>query len=95
MVLAGLIVAQVVIGGGGQQSTERKWMSFVDGENFTIRAQGLDTKITKGQTKVESLTGRGMFRLSEGPFWSEDRFMWIPGVAPRSRILQAPGGECP
>jgi hypothetical protein len=63
----------------------RRWVLFVDGENLTLRAQQLarDTGV----------------RLSEGPFYSRDTFVWIacwPGVrgmeAARSTIpLQAAG----
>ena len=42
----------------------RRWMSFVDGENFTIRAQKL----------AESRA----IPLVEGEFYQRDVFVWIP-----------------
>jgi hypothetical protein len=43
----------------------RRWMVFVDGENLTVRAQ-----------QVAKDAG---VRLSEGPFYSRDVFVWTPG----------------
>ncbi len=43
----------------------RRWMMFVDGENFTIRGQEFASK--------NSLT------LKEGPAFIRDIFLWIPG----------------
>ena len=46
----------------------RRWMLFVDGENFTIRAQKLarERKVT----------------LKEGPEYCPDVFVWIPNTKP-------------
>jgi hypothetical protein len=44
---------------------EQSWMSFVDGENFTIRAQNLAKKANVS--------------LIEGPYFKQDCFVWIPG----------------
>lgn len=42
----------------------RRWMQFVDGENFTIRA--------------ENLAKKKNIRLEEGNFYLRDVFVWIP-----------------
>jgi len=44
--------------------TALRWMLFVDGENFTIRAQAV-------------AKARG-YALKEGPYWRPDIFVWIP-----------------
>jgi len=46
----------------------RTWMMFVDGENFTIRAQEL--------VKV------GGFKLTEGRWYRRDTFVWMPDLPP-------------
>ena len=45
----------------------RRWMLFVDGENFTIRAQ-----------KVAEANG---IKLLEGEHHLRDVFVWLPGLA--------------
>lgn len=45
----------------------RRWMLFVDGENFTIRAQ-----------KVAETDG---LKLIEGSHYMRDVFVWLPGLA--------------
>lgn len=45
----------------------RRWMLFVDGENFTIRAQ-----------KVAEANG---IKLLEGKHYLRDVFVWLPGLA--------------
>src|SRR5437879_610617 len=52
--------------------TERAWMSFTDGENFTIRAQ-----------KVARDCG---LELIEGDHYRRDRFVGIPGFHATQRI---------
>ncbi len=51
-------------------------MLFVDGENFTIRAQKLasDKNVT----------------LTEGKFYLRDVFVWLPGVYPTQNLIPAP-----
>ena len=44
----------------------RRWMLFVDGENFTIRAQ----KVVASEH----------IKLAEGPYFSPDVFIWLPDV---------------
>lgn len=44
----------------------RRWMLFVDGENFTIRAQ----RIAEAKGVV----------LSDGSHYSKDVFVWLPGL---------------
>ncbi len=46
----------------------RRWMMFVDGENFTIR----------GQKGVEA----NGITLVEGPNYERDVFVWLPGIQP-------------
>ena len=53
----------------------RRWMLFVDGENFTIRAQKL--------AKDKSL------KLDEGDFYSPDIFVWIPGTKPTQNMIDS------
>jgi len=48
--------------------TRDVWMAFIDGENFTIRAQEVASK--NGLTLVE------------GEHYMRDCFLWIPGVDP-------------
>jgi uncharacterized LabA/DUF88 family protein len=50
----------------------RRWMLFVDGENFTIRAQ-----------KLASDNG---VALHEGREFRRDIFVWMPGVSPTSAL---------
>lgn len=47
---------------------DRRWMVFLDGENFTIRAQEL--------AKVEGLT------LRKGLYHEPNVFVWMPGCSP-------------
>jgi hypothetical protein len=49
---------------------------FVDGENFTIRAQELAQK-------------RG--ELIEGEYYKKDVFIWFPGVPATGNLLKIPG----
>jgi hypothetical protein len=51
----------------------RRWMSFVDGENFTIRGQ-------------ELATAKGIALVPGGHF-QKDVFVWFPGLAGRANIL--------
>lgn len=50
---------------------EHTWMSFVDGENLTIRAQDLAES-----RRVE---------LREGPYYRRNTFIWIPGWHAQAR----------
>lgn len=50
----------------------RRWMLFVDGENFTIRAK-----------KLASVKG---VALHEGREFLRDVFVWMPGVSPTSAL---------
>jgi len=50
----------------------KRWMSFVDGENFTIRGQ-----------RFAEQTG---IALEEGAFFSRDVFLWLPNV-PATKAL--------
>jgi len=50
-------------------STEARWMSFIDGENFTLRGQDLATK-----HKV----------ALHGEWYLPDTFLWMPGFGPRN-----------
>lgn len=45
----------------------RRWMLFVDGENFTIRAQ----KVAEAND----------IKLTEGSHYMHDVFVWLPGLA--------------
>jgi hypothetical protein len=49
-----------------------RWMAFVDGENFTIRAQ-------------EIASQKGL-QLTEGPHYRRDVFVWMPEVSPTAFI---------
>lgn len=51
---------------------QRRWMMFIDGENFTMRAQKLAEK--------NSLV------LSEGQYHLKDVFLWLPGVPPTADL---------
>jgi NYN domain len=51
--------------------SDRKWMLFVDGENFTIR----------GQTKATEVGPS----LKEGPYFKKDGFLWMPNSRPLER----------
>jgi NYN domain-containing protein len=58
----------------------RSWMLFVDGENFTIRAQRFAQE-------------NGIL-LVEGAFYRKDVFIWLPMISPLSLLagnLQNPG----
>ena len=50
----------------------RRWMLFVDGENFTLRAQ----KIAENNA----------LELVEGPNFMRDIFVWLPGLRPTTAI---------
>lgn len=51
----------------------RRWMLFVDGENFTIRGQHLAAN--------KSLV------LSTGPHYEKDVFLWFPDIAARVNLF--------
>jgi len=51
-------------GGGGMGTHPKRWMLFVDGENFVIRAQ-------------EFAQGRGL-SLERGRYYEPDVFVWFP-----------------
>jgi uncharacterized LabA/DUF88 family protein len=60
----------------------RRWMLFVDGENFTIRAQEL-AKLHK-------------FTLKKGRYYEPNVFVWLPNIAGRQSIVpNAPVGIQP
>jgi uncharacterized LabA/DUF88 family protein len=44
----------------------RRWMLFVDGENFTLRAQ----KVAENNAVA----------LTDGPYYSKDLFLWLPAL---------------
>lgn len=50
-----------------------RWMMFVDGENFTIRAQDV--------AKDKHIP------LREGPYYKRDVLMWIPEILATKRML--------
>lgn len=54
----------------------RRWMMFVDGENFTIRGQQL------ADNKALALTA--------GPHYEKDVFLWFPGLAARTNPFGDP-----
>src|ERR1019366_6758356 len=60
-------------GGGGSRTDLKRWMLFVDGENFTCRAQAL------AQDKG--------IQLVEGDHYSRDVFVWFPNFAGSSSAL--------
>jgi uncharacterized LabA/DUF88 family protein len=60
-------------GGGGIDPYLRRWMLFVDGENFTIRAQDLAQK--------------KQIALIQGDFYLEDVFVWLPKVEATDAII--------
>src|SRR4051794_36057790 len=64
-----------------RSSLQRRWMMFVDGENFTI----------EGQKLAQS---RGL-ELSDGPHWMKDVYLWFPGLLGRqtSLITRQVGGD--
>jgi uncharacterized LabA/DUF88 family protein len=53
-----------ISGGGGMRTDLKRWMLFVDGENFVMRAQ-------------EFLQGHGL-GLEEGKYYNRDVFVWFP-----------------
>lgn len=53
----------------------RRWMLFVDGENFTIRAQKLASD--KGVS------------LNEGGHYLKNVFVWLPGIKPTLALTNA------
>jgi hypothetical protein len=52
---------------------QRRWMMFVDGENFTIRGQAL-----------ASATG---LKLVAGPYWKKNVYLWLPDLRGRQTRL--------
>jgi uncharacterized LabA/DUF88 family protein len=54
-------------------STLRRWMLFVDGENFTFRAQEFAQKHN--------------VKLEEGRYHKRDVFVWLPGIGARESIV--------
>lgn len=54
-----------------------RWMMFVDGENFTMRAQ-------------EVAAARDI-PLTEGHHYKRDVFLWFPGIGPRQRFMHPDG----
>jgi hypothetical protein len=50
----------------------RRWMMFVDGENFTFRGQAV--------ARAEGIA------FDEGPFWKRDAFLWFPHVPARRNL---------
>jgi hypothetical protein len=57
----------------------KRWMLFVDGENFTIRGQ--------------EVAARAGLALRVGEFYSRDCYLWIPGTPPKD--LAAHGNGSP
>src|SRR4026207_1804610 len=57
----------------------RRWMLFVDGENFTLRAQEVAAK--QGVT------------LRPGEFHRPDSFVWLPGIFPLQNLIPAPNAS--
>jgi uncharacterized LabA/DUF88 family protein len=51
----------------------RRWMLFVDGENFTFRAQEFAQKHD--------------LNLQEGRYYQRDVFVWLPGIGARDSIV--------
>lgn len=51
----------------------RRWMAFVDGENFTIRGQ--------------QVAGRMGVTLIEGEYYQRDVFVWFPNVTGRANLF--------
>ena len=62
------------VGSGGP-----RWMTFVDGENLTIRAQNLAEKLGAD--------------LNEGTFYERDRFVWINNFHARNVICPMMDGQ--
>lgn len=68
------------VSGFGGIVLQRSWMLFVDGENFTIRAQ--------------RFAQENAISLVEGSHYRKDVFIWLPGRPPLSPMignLQNPG----
>src|SRR5918997_4001005 len=59
----------------------RRWMLFVDGENFTCRAQ----QVAKSQN----------VSLPEGPFHLRDTFIWVPDVLGTRAVQTTEGLSVP
>lgn len=55
------------------ESNSRRWMLFVDGENFTLRGQ-------------EFAKARG-FRLHIGRYFEPDIYVWLPDIGARSSMV--------
>jgi uncharacterized LabA/DUF88 family protein len=53
----------------------RRWMLFVDGENFAIRGRAVADK--------EGVS------LSAGDYYVKDVFLWLPNVRPRVTLIQS------
>jgi len=60
-------------GGGGVDPYLRRWMLFVDGENFTFRAQDVARK--------------NQIALGEGDFYTKDVLVWLPKVAATEAVI--------
>jgi uncharacterized LabA/DUF88 family protein len=61
------------VSGGMYTDKYRSWMLFVDGENFTIRAQ--DYLRSQGRTIAESV------------YYKRDCFIWLPGCPARQSLF--------
>jgi hypothetical protein len=60
----------------------RRWMLFVDGENFTIRGQ--------------ELAKQSKLALKQGSYWEPNVFLWLPAIPARQSIVpNAPVGIQP
>lgn len=65
-----------------QDLNARRWMLFVDGENFTMRGQELAKQCN--------------VNLKQGPYWERDVLLWLPGIPARQSIIpNAPVGIQP
>jgi uncharacterized LabA/DUF88 family protein len=56
-----------------------RWMLFVDGENLAIRAK--------------ELANDRSIQLTEGAYYKENVFAWLPGVAARKPIIEEATGR--
>ena len=56
----------------------RRWMTFVDGENFTLQAQ--------------KVAAKNSVILTEGPYYSKDVFIWLPKILAAANITPGPIG---
>jgi hypothetical protein len=55
------------------QPHDRRWMMFVDGENFTIRSQIF--------AKTRGIT------MEPGSYYRKDVFVWLPGVPATQNLV--------